>query len=468
MKNNIRVYNTLTGKKDLIKPLKDKQVNLFVCGPTVYDFSHIGHARTYIIFDCFAKYLKLAGLNVFYLQNITDVDDKIIQRAREKGVGAKELAEAFFKEHAKDMKMLNITSVNKYAKATDYIKQMISQVLRLQEKGYAYTLDDGIYFDISKFKNYGKLSGRTALQSEDSVSRIDYHKNKKNRGDFDLWKFQTPGEPSWPAPFGAGRPGWHIEDTAITEKFFGAQYDIHGGARDLIFPHHEAEIAQMEAISGKRPLAKYWMHTGFLTVGDQKMSKSLNNGITIQDFLKRHSVQQLRFLIAKNLWHSPMNYSESIMIEVKSGLEKMEEFLRKLKMQKSKGKITSQNAKLLKKVKTDFYGALDDDFNTPKAFAVLFDFIKEANSILQNNNIGKKEAGDIYQFFMEINKIFGIFDPKKLVQSPIPGEIKKLLQERELHRKTAEWQKADEVRREIEKYGFSVQDTPDGQVLVKK
>ena len=470
MPGKLRVYNTLSGKKELFKPRSPKRVDFFVCGPTVYDFSHIGHARTYVIFDCFAKYLKFSGYNIFYLQNITDVDDKIIARAREKGVLPKDLAEAFEKEHVKDMKALGITSVKKYARATDYIPEIISQITRLAERGFAYPLADGIYFDISKFKNYGKLSGRSALQAEDAVSRIDYSAGKKNRGDFCLWKLNngTEGEPSWPSPFGAGRPGWHIEDTAITEKFFGAQYDIHGGARDLIFPHHEAEIAQMEAISGKRPLAKYWMHTGFLTVGDQKMSKSLNNGITIQDFLKRHSVQQLRFLIAKNLWHSPMNYSESIMIEVKSGLEKMEEFLRKLKMQKSKGKITSQNAKLLKKVKTDFYGALDDDFNTPKAFAVLFDFIKEANSILQNNNIGKKEAGDIYQFFMEINKIFGIFDPKKLVQSPIPGEIKKLLQERELHRKTAEWQKADEVRREIEKYGFSVQDTPDGQVLVKK
>jgi len=464
MKNNIRVYNTLTGKKDLIKPLKDKQVNLFVCGPTVYDFSHIGHARTYIIFDCFAKYLKLAGLNVFYLQNITDVDDKIIQRAREKGVGAKELAEAFFKEHAKDMKMLNITSVNKYAKATDYIKQMISQVLRLQEKGYAYTLDDGIYFDISKFKNYGKLSGRTALQSEDSVSRIDYHKNKKNRGDFALWKFQTPGEPSWPAPFGAGRPGWHIEDTAITEKFFGAQYDIHGGARDLIFPHHEAEITQMEALSGKKPMAKYWMHTGFLTIGDQKMSKSLNNGLTVDTFLKRYSPELLRFWIAKNLWSSPINYSDSVMIEVASSLEKIEEFLRKIKSVKSSLRAKRSN---LKKLKEDFYKNLNDDFNTPKAFAVIFDFIKNTNKLLDENALGRKDANDIYKFFEEINKIFGIIDFKKLKQSNVPNEVNALVKERENYRKSGEWQKADETRQEIEKYGYVVEDTKDGPVLKK-
>jgi cysteinyl-tRNA synthetase len=304
---NIKVYNTLSGKKELLKPLKGKKINLFVCGPTVYGFMHIGNARTAIIFDCFAKYLKSQGYDVFYLQNITDIDDKIIQRAREKGVPVKDLAEAFLKEYLKDMTALHVNSVKKYAKATSYIKQIIDQIKRLQTKGFAYTLDDGIYFDISKVKDYGKLSHRTALQAEDSVSRIDYSKNKKNRGDFALWKFESPDEPSWPAPFGAGRPGWHIEDTAITEKFFGAQYDIHGGGRDLIFPHHEAEITQMEAVSGKKPMAAYWMHAGFLTMNGQKMSKSLDNFITISDFLNRYPYQQLRFWIAKNLWHSTLH-----------------------------------------------------------------------------------------------------------------------------------------------------------------
>src|SRR3989344_889008 len=307
MEKKIKIYNTLSGKKEFIKPLKGKKINLFVCGPTVYDFPHIGNARTYIIFDCFAKYLKQIGFTVFYLQNITDIDDKIIMMAKEKDVEAKDLAIAFEKEYLKSMKALGVTSVAKYARATSHIKEIISQVKRLQEKGYAYKLDDGIYFNIAKFKGYGKLSHRTALQAEDSISRIDYNKNKINRGDFCLWKFEIKGEPRWPAPFGAGRPGWHIEDTAITEKFFGPRYDIHGGGRDIIFPHHEAEVTQMESISGKKPLVKYWMHTGFLTINDQKMSKSLNNSVTIDTFLQRYSVEQLRFWIAKNLWHAPMN-----------------------------------------------------------------------------------------------------------------------------------------------------------------
>ena len=466
---NLRIYNTLSGKKESLKPLKSKRVNLFVCGPTVYDFSHIGHARTYVIFDCFAKYLKQLGYQVFYLQNITNIDDKIIIKAKERGVSPKDLAEAFEKDYLKDMALLGITSVKKYARATDYIKQIVSQVNRLMEKGFAYTLEnDGIYYDISKFEHYGKLSHRTALQAEDSVSRIDYSTRKKNRGDFCLWKFAEnhEGEPVWNVPIGAGRPGWHIEDTAITEKFFGAQYDIHGGARDLIFPHHEAEIAQMEAISGKTPLAKYWMHTGFLTASGQKMSKSLNNGITISDFIKRYSAQQLRFLIAKNLWSSPIDYSESIMIEVKSALEKIEEFLRKLKAVKVKGKSPSIK-KTIKKVKEDFYKELADDFNTPKAFAAMFNFIKEMNPRLDANAVSKKDANDIYAFFMEINKIFNIIDIKKIKTTNVPKEVLELVKTREEHRKNAEWQKADETRQEIEKYGFLVQDTPSGPMVKK-
>jgi len=465
---NIKIYNTLSRKKDLITPLKGKKINLFVCGLTVYDFPHIGNARTYVIFDCFVKFLRATGYKVFYLQNITDVDDKIIQRAREKGVSAKDLALAFEKEYLKDMKTLGVNSVTKYARATGHIKEIISQVDRLMKKGYAYKLNDGIYFDIKKFKNYGKLSGRTALQAEDGISRIDHSNDKKNRGDFCLWKFtenQDNWEPKWPSPFGSGRPGWHIEDTAITEKYLGAQYDIHGGGQDLVFPHHEAEVTQMEAISGKSPLVKYWMHTGFLTMGGQKMGKSLGNSTSINAFLKRFSCQEVRFWIAKNLWHSPMDYSESVMIEVKTSLEKIEEFLRKIKSHKSKAK--NKNSAIIKKAVEDFYTELSDDFNTPKAFAVIFEFIKEINKLIDADQLSKKDAGQIYKFFQEVNKIFGIIDFEKLKKSNVPDEVTKLLAERENYRKEKNWQKADETRMEIEKYGFTVDDTKDGVVLKK-
>lgn len=470
-KPTIKIYNTLTRKKDILKPKKGKKIHLFVCGPTVYDFSHLGHARTYVMFDCFAKYLKQVGYTVFYLQNITDVDDKIIQRAREKGVSAKDLAQAFEKEYLKDMKALGVTSVSKYARATAHIKEIIDQVNRLLKKGYAYTLADGVYFDISKFKNYGKMSGRTILQAEDGISRIDHSNSKKNRGDFCLWKLaesQDDWEPKWPSPFGEGRPGWHIEDTAITEKFFGAQYDIHGGGQDLMFPHHEAEITQMESVSGKSPLAQYWMHTGFLTMGGQKMSKSLGNTTTIHTFLKRYTPEEVRFWVAKNLWHSPMDYSESAMIEVRASLEKIEEFLRKIKQikAKSKTKIKSQS-EAIKKMKELFWQELADDFNTPKAFAVIFEFIKETNILLHTGAISKKDGQDIYAFFETINKVFGVIDFKKVKKSNLPDEVKKLLKTREEYRKNKNWEKADEIRGEIEKYGFTVDDTKDG-VMVKK
>lgn len=463
----MKVFNTLSNKKDDFKPLKGKKVNLFVCGPTVYDYSHIGHAKNYITFDIFVKYLRFKGFKVFYLQNITDIDDKIIARAREKGVAPKDLAIAFENEYLKDMASLGVNSVSKYARATDYIKEIISQVGRLQKNGFAYVIEgDGIYFEIDKFKNYGKLSGRTALGAEDAVSRIDYSKDKKNRGDFCLWKFnQDSAEPSWPSPFGAGRPGWHIEDTAITEKFFGAQYDIHGGARDLIFPHHEAEVAQMEAISGKSPLVKYWMHVGFLTVNNQKMSKSLGNFITIGDFLRRCPANYLRFFVAKNLWHSPVDYSESVLIEIRAAVDKIEEFLRRIKANKSKTKSKNTTSKIIKDFKINFYKELDDDFNTPKAFAVMFDFIRKVNELLDKDEVSAKQANEIYKFFQEINKIFGIINFEKVLaslQKKIPPEINELVALREQARKNQDWQKSDELRTIIENKGYSIEDTVGG------
>jgi cysteinyl-tRNA synthetase len=467
----IKIFSTLSGKKEIIKPIKGKKINLFVCGPTVYDYSHIGHARNYIIFDAFVKYLRSQKFDVFYLQNITDIDDKIIARAREREVTPKDLAVAFEKEYLKDMKLIGVNSISKYARATAHIKEIISQVQRLQAKGFAYVLEgDGIYYDIAKFKNYGKLSGRTALQAEDAISRIDYSKDKRNRGDFCLWKFkQESSEPSWKAPFGEGRPGWHIEDTAITEKYFGSQYDIHGAARDLIFPHHEAEIAQMEALSGKKPMAKYWMHVGFLTVNGQKMSKSLNNFITIADILNRCSTEHLRFLIVKNLWSSPVDYSESALMEVKALSEKIEDFLRRLKGLKDvkiDKKQQGKNQRIIEKAISDFYSELDDDFNTPKALAVIFDFMKTINQFIDEELLSRKEAEKIYKFFEDINKIFGIIDFKKVKQA-IPAEIKKLAKDREKFRKNKEWEKADRAREEIERRGYVIEDTKDG-VSIKK
>lgn len=460
----INFYNTLLRKKEIFKPLKDRKVNFFVCGPTVYDFAHIGHARTYIIFDAIAKYLKYKGYKVFYLQNITDVDDKIINRAKEKGVKPEGLAKEFENSYFEDMDVLDVNSISKYAEATEHIKEIIGQVEKLLKKGFAYQLEDGIYYNISKFKDYGKLAKRTVLQAEDGVSRIDEGIDKKNKGDFCLWKFSKPEEPKWTSPWGEGRPGWHIEDTAISEKYFGPQYDIHGGGRDLIFPHHEAEIAQIEAISGKKPFVKYWLHTGFLTVNGQKMSKSLKNFITIKDFLKDNPARLLRFLIVKNHYRSPFDYGEKIILQSKKELERIDEFINKLQNQKSKTKNKSKFK--ISKYEKSFTTAMENDFNTPKAIAVIFELINKGNILIAGNKLVKTDAGKILKFLKEIDGFLEFIFLKEKKEK-IPQQISELVEQRESARKEKNWQKADEIRKKISDLGYQVEDTIDGPKVKK-
>ena len=459
----ITLYNTLSGKKEPFKVKLAKKVSLFVCGPTVYDFAHLGHARTYISFDVFVRFLKSQGYKVDYLQNITDIEDKIIQRAKEVKVTPKALASKFEKEYLKDMKALGIVSVSKYARATDHIKEIIVQVEKLLKKGYAYEVGgDGLYYDILKFQDYGKLSHRSSLQAEDAVSRIDESVKKHNKGDFALWKISKEGEPKWKSPWGWGRPGWHIEDTAITEKRFGVQYDLHGGARDLIFPHHEAEVAQMEAISGKKPMAKHWMHSGFLTVEGEKMSKSLGNFITVKDFIQEHSPRILRLLVLKAHYRSPIDYSPSLLVQVERELERIDEFIEKLKAYRGKGK----DAFPVRKFKQDFASALKDDFNTPKAIAVLFEVLTKGNAKMAKSTLSLKDAKEILNFLKEIDTIFGfVFTKRKKVV--IPAEIVRLAKEREKYRKNKQWEKADELREKLLKMDWEVEDTSQGPKLKK-
>ena len=464
----LKIYNTLTKKKQTFKPKKKKKINLFVCGPTIYDFSHIGHARTYISFDVIVKYLREKGYKVFYLQNITDLDDKIIKRAKERKISWKKLIAKFGKEYEKDMKDLKVDSVSRYAKATDYIKEIISQVKRLKKKGFAYQIKDGIYYDIAKFKEYGKLSGRTSLMAEDSVSRIDDNKEKRNKGDFCLWKFSKAKEPKWKSPFGDGRPGWHIEDTAITEKHFGAQYDIHGGARDLIFPHHEAEISQMEAISGKAPLVKYWIHTGFLTINGQKMSKSLGNFVTIKDLLKKHPARLLRLLIIKTHYRSPINFSEKLLIQTQKEIDRIDELIFKIK-KLSKKSVKSESklaSSLILKTEKDFIKAMDDDFNTPVALSVIFTLLNKTNKLLDENKVNSKQAKKILEFFKKIDSIFSL-DLLTIKKLKIPVGVKTLVKKREEYRKKANFKLADVTRKEIKEMGYEIEDTKNGSKITK-
>ncbi|MFH1589146.1 MAG: cysteine--tRNA ligase [archaeon] len=453
----IKIFNTLTRKKEELKPHKGKQINMFVCGPTVYDLSHIGHAKTYVQFDVIAKYLRYRGYDVFYLQNITDIDDKIIRRGEENKEEPLKLAHRFESEYLKDMVALGIDSVTKYARATDYIKQIIKQIKTLIEKGYAYEMDDGVYFEIEKFKEYGKLSHQPMDQIKEGA-RVSVNENKRGPSDFSLWKKQKPGEPFWESPWGKGRPGWHIEDTAITETEFGPQYDLHGGGMDLIFPHHESEIAQMEASSGKKPFVKYWLHTAFLNINKQKMAKSLGNFLTIRESLNKWDGKTYRFYYATTHYRTPLDYSDENVNQAKQGLERINEFIRKVKI--ADGKENSKIAGLIKKTKTAFEKHMDDDFDMPLAIASVYDFIREVNKL----DIGKKNNKDIISFLKELDEVlcFMTFDEEK-----VPKEIMALVDKREKARKDKDWATSDKMRDELKKKGYYVDDTPQGAVVKK-
>ena len=459
----LKIFNTLSGKKEPFKPLKNKRVNLFVCGPTVYDLSHLGHARTYAAFDVIVRYLRHAGYEVFYLQNITDIDDKIIVRAKELNADPLKFSRQMTKEYYKDAAALKIKSVTKYAKASEFIPQIIRQIQVLLKKGYAYEASDGVYFDISKFPDYGKLSGQK-IKKLKAGARVKIRETKKHPFDFDLWKKKKPGEPAWASPWGAGRPGWHIEDTAISENFFGPQYDLHGGAYELIFPHHESEIAQMEATSGKKPFVKYWLHTGVLKIGGEKMSKSLGNFITVRDFLEKYPVEILRFIIVSSHYRSVIDYNEQLAVQAKHALDRISEFLERLDKVNQKSKIKNQKYKLkIKKFREKFFDYMDDDFNTPRALSVMFDVIKTSNASIDKNQLDKDAAREIKNFFGEADAIFGILPPQKKIK--LPKKIASLVEQREKARQEKNWALADQLRAETERLGYKIEDTPKGPTV---
>ncbi len=460
----LRIYNTLSTKEEPFpEPEEQKKIRLFVCGPTVYDYLHIGNARTYIFFDFFAKYLRSQGYDVNYLQNITDIDDKIIKRAAEENKKPEEIAKIFTEAYFEDMKALGVDAVSTYAPATEFITQIVAQVERLTEKGFAYKIEsDGWYFDISKDEDYGKLSHRTALQAEDSTSRIDEAVGKRNKGDFALWKFSKPGEPSWHTKLGAGRPGWHIEDTAISEFHFGPQYEIHGGGVDLKFPHHEAEIAQQESASGKIPFVKLWMHVGALLVEGKKMSKSLGNYITIRDFLKKYPAVILRYITLQHHYRSPIDFSEESAEQAKNGLENIYQTVNEYHQQAQRSdKVVTKNQldKNLEKYRNAFFDAMNDDLNTPKALGVMQETL---NSHL--------DPIDKLTLLREFNEILGIGLDRPMQFSPEneAGIAQKIRDYRKL-RENKQFTQSDALRKKIEDLGYSVRDTTDGSsYLVKK
>lgn len=463
----IKIYNTLTRKKEVFKPLNGNRVKLFVCGPTVYDHSHIGHARTYISFDIIARYLKYAGYSVFYLQNITDLDDKILKRAAELKTSPLELARRYEERYLHDMKLLGVENVNYYARATEHIPEIIQQIKALIEKGYAYETDNGVYFDESKFEDFGKLSNR---KLEDlNVHRIDPDSTKKHPADFALWKKRDPEmEPSemlWDSPWGSGRPGWHIEDTAITDTYFGPQYDIHGGGLDLIFPHHEAEIAQMEAASGVKPMVRYWMHTGFLNVKGEKMSKSLGNFITINELLYEYTPEVFRFFVLSTHYRSPIDFSDDSLHQSLKGLERIHKFIETINILLDEDtSISLENDSMyinkLTELRKNFFYAMNNDFNTPKALSTIYDLIRDVNRDINQRNISKNSLTKMKALIVEFGVIFG-FDFAKTSEgdSDVKEDLINILKDvREDLRKKKDYELSDEIRARLNDIGISLED----------
>ncbi|HEY0343423.1 MAG TPA: cysteine--tRNA ligase [Solirubrobacteraceae bacterium] len=446
----LALWNTLTRGKQPFEPLEPPRVRLFVCGPTVYDRSHLGHAKTYTQFDLIARYLRYRGYDVEYVQNITDIDDKIIARANERGISSEELAQEFEAKFLADMETLGNTSVTRYARASEFIPQIVSQVERLLEGGHAYELPDGFYFDIESFPDYGKLARRTDLAREDAVSRVDENPLKRNPGDFALWKRRKPGEPYWITPIGEGRPGWHIEDTAITESLLGPQYDIHGGAVDLIFPHHEAEIAQMESISGRAPLAKYWLHTGFLNLREEKMSKSLGNFFTIAETIKTVEPRVLRFFLLSHHYRSPIDFDPTQFDAAAAALRRIDNFYLRAPGDADAGLGPEASA-----VRDAFIEALDDDFDTPRALAVLFEFIRDQHR-------GAEPAPGSRRLLDELDQVLGVLPALEAAEEGSDDWIAYEVERREHLRRERRFAEADEIRDQLHRMDVMLEDTPNG------
>ena len=463
----MKIFNTLTRRKEEFVPLEEGKVKMYVCGPTVYNLIHIGNARPMIIFDTARRYMEYKGYEVNYVSNFTDVDDKIIKKAIEEGVSAEEVSTRYIKECKKDMADMNVKPATTAPQATQEIQGMIDMIQTLIDKGYAYPAADGtVYFRVKKFKEYGKLSHKNLddLQSGFRSLKVSGEDQKEDPLDFVLWKPKKEGEPSWPSPWCDGRPGWHIECSVMSKKYLGEEIDIHAGGEDLIFPHHENEIAQSECCNGKI-FARYWMHNGFLNIDNRKMSKSLGNFRTVRQIGEQYDLQVLRFFMLNAHYRSPLNFSADLMDAAKNSLERILEAAGKLKDRKdnaAKESITEEELELLKEAEgfvTKFEDAMDDDFNTADALAAIFELVKFANTNVDENS-SREFAGGLYEELFKLSDVLGLKIEKK--EEILDKEIEDLIQERQAARKAKDFKRADEIRDELLKKGIILKDTREG------
>jgi cysteinyl-tRNA synthetase len=471
-----KIFNTATRKKEVFQPIKEGAVGIYVCGITAYDVCHVGHARAAVVFDVVVRYLRTRGYQVSYVKNFTDIDDKIIDRANKEGVDFREISERYIKLHNEDMTALGVVTPTVTPKATEHMEDMIALIGVLEKKGYAYCVDGDVYFAINNYGQYGGLSGRN-LEEMIAGARVDVNDKKKNPLDFALWKKSKEGEPFWESPWGKGRPGWHIECSAMSRRYLGETFDIHGGGEDLIFPHHENEIAQSQAATGK-PLANYWMHNGFVKINSEKMSKSLGNIFPVREILKNYHPEILRLFMLQSHYRSPVDYSESSLNEARSSLIRCYTTLQLLKY--AQGKLTADTTPVIKKFSAQeenyigkfkdltnkFDAALDDDFNTAQALGHVFDMVRLTNNLIADEkNVQASNKAEILaaakKIFDHFGAVLGIFqnDADQFFLSDKETELRKrglnveeiesLIKKRQTARETKDWARADAIRKEL-------------------
>lgn len=460
----MQIYNTMTRKKETLIPIKEGHVSMYVCGPTVYDYIHIGNARPLIVFDTFRRYLEYRGYQVTYVQNFTDIDDKMIRRANAENTTVSALAERFIAEYFTDADALGIERSTVNPRATEHIDDIIELVQTLIDKGHAYPAENGdVYFSVRSFPGYGKLKGQDINDMENGV-RIDTNDIKRDPLDFALWKGEKPGEPSWPSPWGNGRPGWHIECSAMSMKILGPTFDIHGGGADLVFPHHENEIAQSEAATGK-PFVHYWMHNGYINIDNQKMSKSLGNFFSVRDITKQYDPEAIRMFMLGANYRNPLNFSRELIEQAVTSLTRLRTAKKRLsETLRDDAETSASLEEELNDFSNRFNAAMDDDLNTADALGVLFDFARFVNIFASKPHSGK-EIEAVKERFLTLSSVLGLLQKEE--SESFPEEAEHLLAERTAARKEKNWAKADAIRNQLKEMGFTVEDSAQGPKLKK-
>lgn len=456
----MKIYNTLTRQKEEFIPMDKDNVKMYSCGPTVYDYFHIGNARPFIVFDTMRRYLEYIGYKVTFVQNFTDIDDKMIKRANAEGITVKELGDRFIAEYFKDAEAIGVNRATVHPKATENIDAIIDTVKRLVDNGYAYNIDGNVYFSTKKFGEYGKLS-KQPLEDLEAGARIDVNEKKNGPMDFALWKAKKEGEPSWSSPWGEGRPGWHIECSAMANKYLGETIDIHSGGQDLIFPHHENEIAQSECANCK-PFANYWMHNGYINIDGKKMSKSLGNFFTVRDILKEYDGEIIRFFMLSAHYRSPINFADTLMEQAKSAVERVYTCIENLEFLLGNAEEKACDEALKSKLEAcrdRFKAAMDDDLNTADAIAAIFDIVYIANTEIESAS-GKAAIELALSLIRELGGVLGLFVKEQ--KKSLDAEVEELIKKRNEARAAKDWATADAIRDQLKSMNIILKDTKDG------